>query len=484
MGAGWPFGLAEITDRIYRYLPAWAQGLAVSAYGILYRHERLGGRFRDYVREFRERDRCSPAEMETYLTGRLRGVLLKAFDEVPYYRQRWRAAGFARGDLARLTPTSLPTLPITSKHDLRCAPDTFLAAGARGLHRYCTSGSTGTPVTVVCNSDGHRRFMAARDVRSFGWAGSSILWPRAMIGGRMVVPGADSSGPFYRYNFAERQVYFSAYHITPANAAGYVAGFNRYRPRTLTGYAHSYYFLARLMLAEGLELRYRPDCLVLSSEKTTADMKRVIAAAFHARAYEEYGSVENCALATECEHGRLHVSPDFGIVEIVDDHGLPVPPGREGRILCTGLLNDVQPLIRYEIGDAASWSDAPCPCGRNQLPVLAAIEGRLEDVVVGPGGREMVRFHGLFIEVPGVMEGQVIQESLDLLRVRVVAGSDFGARESGLIERRVQERLGGVRVVVEKVDQIERTSRGKFRAVISRLDPLQVPAEAPPNGHS
>jgi phenylacetate-CoA ligase len=68
-------------------------------------------------------------------------------------------------------------------------------------------------------------------------------------------------------------------------------------------------------------------------------------------AYEEYGSVENCGLATEREVGSLHVSPDFAIIEIVDTDGNRIPPGIERRMLCTGLLHDAQFLVKYEIGD-------------------------------------------------------------------------------------------------------------------------------------
>src|SRR5690606_19221615 len=155
--------------------------------------------------------------------------------------------------------------------------------------------------------------------------------------GRMVVPKAGGRAPFHRYNFAEEQVYFSAYHIAPAHVCEYVKGFNQHRPRLLTGYANSYFLLARMMNEQGITLDYEPDAIVLCSEKLTARMKAEIHRAFRARAFEEYGAVENCVLATECEHGSLHVSPDFGVLEIVDENNRPVPPGVEGKLLCTGL---------------------------------------------------------------------------------------------------------------------------------------------------
>lgn len=461
-----------LVEHLYARLPVWAQNAAISTYGFSYRHERLGGEFARHVAEFATRGAWAPDRMNAYVEKQLRSLLLSAFQYVPYYRRKWSQAGITAGDLARITCEDLPRLPLTPKSDLRSDPEAFvssLTCQREKLLRYHSSGSTGTPITCICTADGHRRFMAAREARSFQWADASIHMSRAMLGGRMVVPHAGSGPPYFRYNIAERQVYFSAYHISPSTVSDYVQGFNKYKPALLTGYANSYFFLARMMMECGLRLDYEPRALVLSSEKLTSDMKDVIRRAFRARAFEEYGSVENCVLATECPRGRLHVNPDFGIIEIVDQSGAPVPPGVDGRMLCTGLQNEAQPLIRYDIGDIARWSRQPCPCGRSQLPVLEEIEGRLEDQVVGPDGRQMVRFHGLFVDLPSVIEGQVIQEELARLRVRVVATDRFSQQERLLIMERARNRLGPVRVEIERVPALERTSRGKLRAVISHV---------------
>ena len=226
-----------------------------------------------------------------------------------------------------------------------------------------------------------------------------------MIGGRLVVPSADSAPPYYRYNWPERQVYFSAFHISPDRVRDYLEGFHRYRPTVLTGYAHSYYALARMMLDQGLRLDYGPVGLVLSSEKLAQEMKGVIQQAFRARPYEEYGAVEQCVLATECEFGNLHINSDFGIVEILDEKDMSVPAGLQGRIVCTALLSETQPLIRYDIGDIGMLSAAGCACGRDQLPVLQEVAGRVEAVIVGRDGRQTDRLHGLFIDLPHVLEG-------------------------------------------------------------------------------
>jgi phenylacetate-CoA ligase len=462
----------SLLEKIYPHVPVWAQNLGISLYGFSYRRERLGGVFEQEVESFRIRDRWSKESMDAFVEERLRTILAGAFDNIPYYSRRWRAAGLCQKDFRGITLQELPRVPLTPKRDLAADPESFITqtvANRHKLHRYYSSGSTGTPITLILASTDHQRLTAGREVRSFGWAGTSVRWPRSMLGGRTVVPQAESKGPYHRYNWAERQVYFSAYHISPDRVPNYVEAFNRYRPKVLTGYAHSHFTLGRMMLEQGIALSYQPKALVLSSEKLTSRMKVVIEQAFQARPYEEYGAVENCVLATECESGNLHVNPDFGIVEIVDEQGIPVPPGQSGRIICTGLLNETQPLIRYDIGDVGAFSIHSCACGRDQLPVLQEIFGRSEDVVIAPDGRQTVRFHALFINLPHVLEGQVIQEQLDFIRVRVVARSGFDDQERALIAHRLQERLGAIRVEVECVDEIERTERGKFRAVISRL---------------
>ena len=464
--------MASFLERFYPLVPVPLQNLGISLYGLAWKRERLGGKFYEYVAGFRERDRWSRARMNDYLTQQLQSLLLRAYYQVPAYQRLWSGCGLTTHDLERITLEQLPEIPITTKQELRSNGLSFVARDATaigGLKKYFSSGSTGTPVTTYCTAEDHRRFVAAREVRSFGWAGTSLRSPRAMIGGRLVVPKGISRPPFHRYNSAESQLYFSAYHIAPEHVRHYVDAFNRYQPVMLTGYAYSYFLLARMMCEQGLSLDYEPAAAVLSSEKLTPAMKRIIKRAFRTRVFEEYGMVENCALATECECGALHVSSDFGVVELVDEDGRLVPPGIEGRVVCTGLLNNSQILVRYETGDLAAWSTEPCPCGREHLPVLKEVIGRIEDVIVGPDGRQMVRFHWVFIDLPGVIEGQIVQEAIDRFTVKVVSAGELDPEVPGLIEARFRERLGPVSVQIEQVDRIQRTERGKFKAVISKV---------------
>lgn len=75
-----------------------------------------------------------------------------------------------------------------------------------------------------------------------------------------------------------------------------------------------------------------------------------------------------------------HTVDDFNYMEIVDEHGSPVPDGREGRILITSLLKHNFPLIRYEIGDEGRIVPGECRCGRTCRKIEYL--GRADDIIV------------------------------------------------------------------------------------------------------
>jgi phenylacetate-CoA ligase len=203
-------------------------------------------------------------------------------------------------------------------------------------------------------------------------------------------------------------------------------------------------------------------------------MREVVERVFRANAHEEYGSVENCALATQCEQGRMHVHSDFGFVEILGPNGEKTAPGEVGEIVATGFANTNQILIRYRTGDLARWSAAPCPCGRTNLPVLEALDGRQEDVVLFPDGRGMMRFDFLFKELKGVAEGQVVQEALTHLVINIVPTREYHESDASTIRERLVTRYGlgtDINIEVRLLEHIPREKSGKFRPVISHLRP-------------
>jgi phenylacetate-CoA ligase len=461
--------MPSIYDRIYAKSPVWVQNLGMSVYGVIWRQRRYGGDFTQLVDEFQWREGWTAEQWQGYQLAQLRKLLQSAARHTPYYRNLFAQVGLGERKLDEFRLEDLTRIPLLEKDAIRRDPEAFVyvQADRRRLHAYLTSGTTGTPLTILSSTQTDRAVNAAYEARVRRWAGLDYRMSRAMIGGRLVVPRGEARPPFWRYNLAERQLYMSAFHIAPDNIPAYVSVLNRYRPDYLVGYASAHFFLARMIEEQGLKV-FQPKAVLTSSEKLTDEMRQTIQRVYCCEVFDGYSGVENCCLASECEYHRMHLSPDVGIVELLAEDGGPAPPGEAGEIVATGLLNFDQPLIRYRTGDFAILSDRPCACGR-EMPVLEELVGRLEDTVIGPDGRETVRFHGIFVGLPCIREGQIVQKTYTQFLIRLAVAPGFGDEEKKVIRQRFAERLGPIDLKFEFVDQIERTERGKFRAVISHV---------------
>ncbi|MFZ1809256.1 MAG: hypothetical protein WAU36_18630 [Cyclobacteriaceae bacterium] len=461
--------MGGVLDKVYANLPVSIQNFGISTYGYTWNKRRFGGIFQNELNQFKDRENFSRLQWREYENDKLSRLLIHAFNTVPFYRASFSQNGLGVASLKKLKSDSLHQLPFLEKSDLRAFCKTTLLSSKleKSGQFFASSGSTGTPTQILFSHPMHQRWSAGFEARIRHWAGVDRFTSRGTIGGRRVVPEGAARPPYYRYNFFEKQTYFSAYHISAKNAVDYVMGMKRHRCEYMTGYAMSNYFLARFIKESGLEAPHL-KAVITSSEKLTAEMRETFRQVYQCTSYDSWSGLEACGLVSECEHGSLHVSPDLGIIEVLDELGNEVKPGEVGEVVCTGLVNFDQPLIRYRIGDLMRRGVDDCKCGR-EMPVISEIVGRVEDTVVGMDGREMVRFHGIFIDLPNLIEGQVIQWELDRIEIKIVSNGRFSKQESEIIRERMISQLGGVKVEIHEVESIPRNANGKFKSVISHV---------------
>jgi phenylacetate-CoA ligase len=267
---------------------------------------------------------------------------------------------------------------------------------------------------------------------------------------------------------AENMAYASIYHLSPTFLPAYMEFLRTYRPAVIMGYPSALYTIARYALDHD-DLPAPAKAVFTTSETVLDYARKTIEDAWQCRVYDRYGAVEGCLFASQCEYDRYHISPEVGIIEIVDHEGQRVPLGVTGEVICTGLQNMLQPLIRYRIGDVAHWAiDQNCPCGR-QMPILGAMEGRFEDICYTPDGRETLRFDTVFKGVEHIREAQVVQEKLNLFTIYIVPADRFDIHDIEKIQGNMRLHVGNIRTDVKLTDAIPRSASGKFRAVVCNL---------------
>ena len=453
--------------RLYHALPYPLKVAVASARGLQLRRWRYGPETERLAAEALDRERWNPSRLAAWQHEKLSWLLRHAAASVPFYRRHWEARRRA-GDRSSLE--ILANWPVLEKEAVRSDPAAFLAEGrpAKKLFPIHTSGTTGKPLQLWQDRESLLHWYALSEARWHSWYGVSRDDAWAIFGGQLVTPVERRRPPFWVWNAPMRQLYASSYHLAPDLIRFYAQALREHRIAYLWGYSSALYTLAREIRDQNLDVPVL-KVAIANAEPLYPYQKRTIEAALGCRARETYGMSEKCCGASECEHGSMHLWPEAGVTEVLDG-AEPVPEGTSGDLVFTGLLNSAMPLIRYRAGDRGSLAGtgSPCACGRS-LPALRSIEGRIDDLVYTADGREVGRLDPVFKGDLPVHEVQLIQESLESIRVRYVPAPGFSSASAHSIAERLQQRLGPVRVELEAVDRIPAGPNGKFRAVISNV---------------
>ncbi len=444
--------------------------LAATLHGWKLHRQRYGNEYYRCIEEILERDTWTLEQISRYQEENLQRLIKHAATHVPYYREVLRDRGLSPADIKNVS--DLQKLPILEKSQVRDNPLRFVdeRLAVRRLHMERTSGTTGIPVILYKSNESIQRHFAFFEVRCRRVAGMEYgRLPYVMFGIQTVAPSWRTKPPFWCYNYVARQLYMSVFHLSPKYLPWYCLELRGRTYHVIMGYPSSLYTLARYILTKG-EPTFQMHCAITSGEMLLPHQRRDICNAFGCEVFDQYGCSENVVFGAQCPAGAMHLSPDYGVVEIVDDRGNQIPPGQTGELLCTGLLNYAQVLIRYRLGDCGRMSTNPCSCGR-KFPVLALIDGRTsEDKFITRDGRRISRIGIVAEDVPHVAEFQIVQEDYERYTVNIVPLPGFNDADRAQIHHNLTETVGRVQIDVKLVAVLERTTSGKVLLVRSKVN--------------
>ena len=461
--------MTSLSLRVYHQMPMPLRSVMASARGWYLRRWRYGPETERLMAEASEREGWSAERWRAFEEERLPALLQRAATRVPYYREQWAARRRA-GD--HRSTERLEHWPILSKEAVRAQPQAFVAddCDVRRMYHERTSGTTGTPLDLWLSRDSLRAWFALNELRTRAWYGVSRHDHWGMMGGQPVIPPSRQRPPFWVWNAPMNQLYLSANHVSRRNASALIGAMRARRITHLMTYAST----AAALATEAVKLGLRLDGLrvvVTNAEAVFPWQRDVIRDAFGCEVRETYGMAEAVAAASECVEGSLHLWPEVGHIELLDDEGTgQVPAGTAGRLVCTGMINQDMPLVRFAVGDrGALATEQRCACGRT-LPILSHIEGRTNDLLVAPDGRRVYWLNPIIYGLP-IRQAQIIQETLDRLRIIYVPAPGFTEAAEREITARLHQRLGAVSVMFDAVESIPREANGKFKGVRCDLSP-------------
>ena len=250
---------------------------------------------------------------------------------------------------------------------------------------------------------------------------------------------------------------------------------NRFEPTVIATYPSVAAVLADA--SKQGQLRSSPKEVWLGGETLSLAVRRHLEQTFDCYVRNNYGASEFMAIGWECSAGNMHANTDWLILEPVDEYGNPVPPGqRSHTTLLTHLANQVQPMIRYDLGDQITLQTQPCTCGAH-FPVIQ-VSGRKDETLVmmadngSPVALLPMALTTVLEEDAGVFDFQIEQINATTLRIHLPVSAADGLVMSvkcvlALKKMATQLGLPSIRVETQTVEALSRGASGKAQRVVA-----------------
>jgi phenylacetate-CoA ligase len=322
--------------------------------------------------EIASRDEIAGLQLE-----RLKWSLRHAYDNVPFYRSSFDAAGVHPDDLHQLS--DLSKFPFTVKTDLRDNyPFGMFAVPQDQVKRiHASSGTTGQPTVVGYTENDLKNWgsVVGRSLRAAGMQPGDMLHNAygygLFTGGLGIHLGADALG-------------LSTVPVSGGMTPRQVRLIDDFKPKGITvtpSYALS---ILDEFAKQGLDPRDSSlQVGIFGAEPWTNAMRLEIEQAFDMHAVDIYGLSEviGPGVSMECVESKdgLHIWEDHFYPEIINPHtGEVVSEGEKGELVFTSLTKEAFPIIRYRTRDLTRLLAGTARSMRR----MEKVTGRSDDMII------------------------------------------------------------------------------------------------------
>lgn len=323
---------------------------------------------------------CASREVfDEIQSERLRDIVKRNYENVPYYKKKLDEAGVKPEDIK--TIKDIVKLPFTYKQDLRDTyPFGLIAVPREELVRvHASSGTTGKQ-TVVAYTQHDLDVWSECAARSLVEAGGTkddfvhVSYGYGLFtGGLGLHYGAEKLGA-------------TVIPVSSGNTDRQIQILQDYESDILCCTPSYAMYIGETVREKGIDPKTLPvRAGIFGAEPWTDEMRREIEKALAIKAYDIYGlsEIAGPGVASECsEQDGMHINEDYFYPEIIDpDTGEQLPDGEYGELVFTCIGKEALPLIRYRTRDICALTREKCKCGRT-LVRMTKPRGRTDDMLI------------------------------------------------------------------------------------------------------
>ena len=404
---------------------------------------------RPYIKEVDRLYTMNAEELKQRNEKRFLEIFRRAYDKSPFYHKLYTEEGIRKEDITCLE--DIKKLPVITKDMVKKHADEMLTVPRWQVIRANTSGTTGTPLKIY------------ESWPSIWWTQAYTYCSRKRDGFTYGQPLVSLRGHLNRNQTSlkihlSNTLFLSSYNINSNTVEQYYKKIVMFQPIAIEGYPSSLYSLALFLKDAELELNIP---ITFTSSETLLDYQRdLIEERLGTEIYDRYSMTERTIFLVESHnHAGYYEAPGFSINEYIDD----------GEI-CTSLINDAFPMIRYRSNDIMEIEEAT---DENPQIVVKRVNGRKEDYLHCKDGSRIMRLGFIFKDVKHVKMSQLVQDKEGVLSVRVVPEKDFTDDDRNRIEQNIIARIGAgnidFRIELITENEIQLTPRGKYKFIINLI---------------
>lgn len=395
-------------------------------------------------------ENMSEAEVAQWQKEKIGFLLKTASNNVPFYKDYRNYK-------------QIQDCPVINKSDIKNNYDAFLSAVYRDkpLHKMSTSGSTGTPFTVLQNKEKRNRVIA------------ELIYHNAIVGQYV-----GDKFIFYRVwteknkksklqQMKENIMPIDILHLDDANLKYIVNVLNTDKKiRSTLAYASTYDMILKYIKDHNMKVDTSVKAMISSSELLSDETRDGLEELLGCKVINRYSNQECGVLAQSNLHNKnMIINNASYYIEVLDiDKNAPVQDGEVGRIVVTDLFNYAMPLIRYDTGDLGTIST------HSGKRAFSTIQGRRVDLIYDTKGRPLTpHTWGVYMwKFNKLKQYQFIQENRKQYVLKVNGAKGIYEKEE--FELLLKEILGDdASIDVQFVDEIPTLASGKFKKTICNL---------------
>ncbi len=417
----------------------------------------------------------SEEALSHYQLQRLKHIISHAYENIPYYHKLFKENKIIPSDIKN--QYDLKHIPFLTKNLLKT---NFASLVAHNAKKYkptllSTSGTTGSKINFYTDKASNiLEFVYYW--RLWGWAGYKLGDSFAELSAEFFAFFKKNTTALYHFSYLSRRLLVNSLLISHKNLDDFIGIFRRFKPLFLKGLPSNLYMLA-LLLNERKHHGISFKAVFSQGENLLPHQRELIKKVFSTKVYDSYGHMERTVAISQCPSDTYHIHVDYGLLEL-EDPEIPLvhPDTYEGfvkEIVGTSLYNLSMPLIRYRTGDLVKVGhyQETCVCKRI-FPRIVALIGRDTDIIITPDGRAVTAIYTVFDHTPGVVMGQIIQDRIDRLVVKIVSKFNKPYHTDALVKRHIRSFVGkamDIQIEHTTIDEIKKDAIGKFKVVVSLI---------------